>query len=75
MNTKEKKNYPITMSMDKDLVAKIDAMAVKCGMSRSEFIATFMEITLDSQIPVINFGIELGRIARVIWPKSKLKSA
>jgi metal-responsive CopG/Arc/MetJ family transcriptional regulator len=78
MNTREKKKFPVNLSLDLDLVKRIDRVAAKCGMTRSEFIANFMEITLESQEPVIDFGIQLGRVSKFIWPdksKGKLKSA
>jgi metal-responsive CopG/Arc/MetJ family transcriptional regulator len=63
------KKIPVNLSLEKNLVERIDRVAKRCGMDRSEFIANFMEITLESQEPVIDFGVQLGRVSKFIWPK------
>jgi metal-responsive CopG/Arc/MetJ family transcriptional regulator len=64
----------VEITLPNELLKKVDANAKKCGMSRVKFIETFMEITLESSHPEIDFGIALGRLAKFIWPKSKRKS-
>ncbi len=77
-NTAPKRRVPVTMTLDKEFLEKLDAVAKKCGMNRSQFIEAFLEVTLESETPYINFVVELKQIAKFIWPeksKSKLKSA
>lgn len=62
------------MTLDPEFVNKVDAVADKCGMSRSQFIETFLEITLDSETPTINFAVEIKQIAKWIWPDKKTKT-
>lgn len=63
------------MYLEKELVAKIDRLAVKCKMNRSQFIAAFIEVTIESETPYIDFAVEMKRVARAIWPEKKSKVA
>ena len=65
-------SVPVTMSLEPQVLEMIDDSARKMGMNRSEFVAAFLEITLESQTPVINFAAELGHVYRKLWPKYKL---
>ena len=65
------KKTKVLVSFDPDLLARIDEMADKLNMERCDFIAAFMEITLDSEKPLIHFGKFLGDLkAAAIWPKA-----
>jgi hypothetical protein len=43
-------------------------------MNRSQFIEAFLEVTLDSETPTINFAVELKQLAKSIWPEKKTKT-
>lgn len=68
----------IQVVIDAKVLKRIDVCAAKCGMNRSQFIETFMEVTLESEEPVIDFVLELKHIAKFIWPakgKPKVRTA
>jgi hypothetical protein len=67
-------SIPITMTIEPELLSVIDESAKKLGMSRSEFVTTFLEITLESQTPVINFAAALGSAYRKLWPRYKVSA-
>ena len=66
----------VLVSMEVKLVQRLDVLAEKVGMSRSKFIETFMETTVDSEEPVINFAVKIGKLrSALLWPawKKRLK--
>ena len=61
----------VLLSIEPDLLARVDEMAEVVNMDRSEFITAFLEITLESEKPLIHFGKFLGDLkAAAIWPKA-----
>ena len=64
---------PVTMFLNRKLVKRIDGWAKKMELSRADFCEELVEITAESDGPIIDFSLELGRVARVIWPRKKVK--
>ena len=69
-----RKRIQVCLTLDPDFVEKLDEIAGRCRMTRSEFIETFLEITLESQTPIINFAVEMKHIAKWVWPEKKTKA-
>jgi len=60
----------VLLSIDRELLDRVDEMAELVNMDRSEFICAFLDITMESQKPVIHFGKALGKLkAAALWPK------
>lgn len=70
----KKPKVKVMLSLEPEVVERIDVVAQRCKMDRSEFIATFMDISLESQEPFIDFAVALGRVkAKLVWPRWKPK--
>lgn len=52
-----------------EILKEVDRLAKIAGVSRSQFIETVLDITLENETPLIDFSLRLGRIARKLWPK------
>lgn len=52
-----------------EIMKEVDRLAKIAGLSRSQFIETVLEITIENETPLINFSLRLGRVARKLWPK------
>ena len=62
----------VLMSIDAEVLKRIDETASRAKMERSEFLETLVSIAIEEQQPYIDFAIALGAVrARLIWPKWK----
>ena len=51
-----------------DLLKEVDRLCDLGGMSRTEFVETLLEVTVETEGPLIDFSLRLGRAAKKIWP-------
>lgn len=68
------RRVPVSVTLDQEFLKKLDDVAQRCGMNRSQFIEAFLEVTLESETPTINFAVELKQLAKSIWPEKKTKT-
>ena len=73
MADKVRNDVRVVAYCDEETVKKIDEFCEKGGMSRSEFVATALEIVVDADGPLIDFSFRLGRLAKKIWPSKSQK--
>ena len=59
----------VKVFLPKEKVAQIDKLRSLCGMNRSEFCATCLEITLETEEPLISFTLKFGKFAKKLWPE------